>query len=133
MRGYDIQGNGLRIGHMRGGIGSFSRLQTAGAFSGLVAGMLAIALGNITGWTIIGWALAPTVLGGVVGTQVWGVSFIGHAWYALLFACTRWGWSLPTAGSTTEETTVPPIACALLDGERVVWQVVVPQHRWEQR
>jgi len=133
MQGYDIQGNGLRIGQLRGGVGPFSRLQSAGAFGGLIAGMLVIALLNITGWSIVLWTLLPTVLGGVVGTHVLGVSLVGHVWHAARFVCTGGSTAAWTGDAPAPSTPTTPIVGTLMDGERLVWQVAMPASGREQR
>ena len=126
MQGYDIQGQGLRLGQLRGGTLGLSRVQAIGASIGLFSGLTVVAVQNLTGWPVLLWAIVPALVGGALGMQVLGVALVAHGAHLLRYLITH----RRTAGDDREGDPHllhdgVTIGTALLDGERVLWQLDV--------
>ncbi len=129
MQGYDIQGQGLRLGQLRGGTLGLSRIQAIGASIGLFSGLTVVAVQNLTGWPVLLWAIVPALVGGVLGMQVLGIALIAHGAHLLRYLIThRRTAGDDRAGIGDRVDDGMTISTALLDGERVLWQLQVSAH-----
>ncbi len=129
MQGYDIQGQGLRVGQLRGGTLGLSRVQAIGASIGLFSGLTVVAVQNLTGWPVLLWASVPALVGGALGMQVLGIALVAHGAHLVRYLLTHRRIASDDGEGTSDQLyDGMTISTALLDGERVLWQLQVSTH-----